>query len=81
MASVRFGLELSDVSSVQPADARAQPIELVRKAKALNEQQALSALSGCFGVYQSEVHSQTLPIMSRRPYPFGGKVVTGDVRS
>lgn len=32
------------------------------------------------GENQSEVHSQALPIMSYRPYPFGGKAVTGEVR-
>src|SRR6185436_15274116 len=30
---------------------------------------------------RSFVHSQTLPAMSTRPYPFGGKLPTGDVRS
>src|SRR4029079_3062272 len=33
------------------------------------------------GVYQSVVHSQTLPVMSKRPYVFGGNASTGDVPS
>src|SRR5882757_8550832 len=44
-------------------------------------QQAFGASASCRGEYQSEVHSQTLPIMSCSPYPFGGNAVTGDVRS
>ena len=44
-------------------------------------QQGLATASGCRGTYQSEVHSQTLPVMSERPYPFGGKLPTGEVPS
>jgi transposase-like protein len=34
-------------------------------------QHAFGASASCFAEYQSVVHSQTLPIMSCRPYPFG----------
>ena len=44
-------------------------------------QQAFGASASWRDDHQSEVHSQTLPIMSWRPYPFGGKAVTGEVRS
>jgi hypothetical protein len=42
-------------------------------------QQALFASALWFGENQSLVHSQTLPIMSWTPKPFGGNAVTGDV--
>ena len=44
-------------------------------------QHAFWGTSGWRGEYQSVVHSQTLPIMSSSPYPFGGNASTGDVRS
>ena len=44
-------------------------------------QHAFGASASCFGAYQSDVHSQTLPIMSWTPKPFGGNAVTGEVRS
>ena len=41
----------------------------------------IQALIGHAVEYQSPVHSQTLPIMSQRPKPFGGNASTGDVRA
>src|SRR4029079_4427387 len=44
-------------------------------------QHGLATSSGWRGTYQSAVHSQTLPVMSKRPKPFGGKLPTGEVPS
>src|SRR4051812_26742586 len=41
-------------------------------------QQASAASSANRGVYQSLVHSHTLPVISNRPYPLGGNEPTGD---
>ena len=43
-------------------------------------QHALGASAWCLAENHSPVHSQTLPIMSCTPYPFGGNAVTGEVR-
>ncbi len=42
---------------------------------------AVAACSAWCGVKKSLVHSHTLPAMSYSPYPFGGKLPTGDVPS
>src|SRR3954453_4850867 len=44
-------------------------------------QHAFGASDSCFCEYQSVVHSQTLPMMSCTPYPFGGNAGTGGGRS
>jgi hypothetical protein len=44
-------------------------------------QHAFGASPVCLVEYQSVVHSQTLPIMSERPKPFGGNASTGEVRA
>ena len=42
-------------------------------------QQGLSTSAGWRSAYQSVVQSQTLPAMSYKPYPFGGKDPAGVV--
>jgi hypothetical protein len=44
-------------------------------------QQTFAASAAYRPKNQSAVHSQVLPHMSYKPYPFGGKLLTGDVRS
>ena len=39
------------------------------------------AATGFGVVYQSAVHSQTLPAMSSKPKPLAGKLPTGDVKT
>jgi hypothetical protein len=44
-------------------------------------QHAFGASAAWRDVNQSAVHSHTLPIMSKRPYPSGRNAPTGEVRS